>query len=193
MEISRFCCVDRVAIAGFGGYRSRIVPLGFAGSGQATVEERMSEAVSSKKKPLFLGGLFALVLVGVLLVVGWQQAIWPLNQASERALTRRAQYFWDMKTSGDSLGAYNMMAESFRRRVTPAGFSRQGAGLVIHTGVDIQEVEIDEDEGVALVSGELRYRFNKKAFVDEEVSAGLQERWIFENGAWYRWPVGARG
>jgi hypothetical protein len=151
----------------------------------------MSEAVSSKRVPLILGGLVATMVLAVGSAWAWQQAIWPLNQASEKALARRAQYFWDLKTSGDVAGAYQYMAEAYRRRVTPAGFGREGQGLVIHTGASVQAVHIDE--AGAKVDVELRHRFNKPHFADMESTSLIAERWVFENGAWYRWPFGFRG
>jgi len=159
---------------------------------EATVERGVSEAVPSRK-PLLLGGVVLVVALSVALAVAWSQAIWPLNQASEKALSRRAQYFWDLKTSGDTLGAYAYMAESYRRRVTPAGFARLGQGLVIHTGATVKDVEVDEEAAVAEVDIELRHRFNKEHFVDMETTSNVTERWILENGAWYRWPFGFRG
>lgn len=153
----------------------------------------MSEAESTKRKPLIIGGLLGLVFLGAAAVVGWSQAIWPLNQGSETALSRRAQYYWDMKTSGDTLGAYELMAKAYRRRVTPAGFSRIGQGLVIHTGAKVQGVAIAEDADVAEVEIELKHRFNREHFVDMEAASTITERWVFEDGGWYRWPFGHRG
>ena len=104
------------------------------------------------------------------------------------ALARRAQRFWDLKLSGDTLGAYDYMAESYRRRVTPIGFSRQGAGLVVHTGAKVQTVRIDEKSGE--VDVELKHIFNKEHFEKMETTSVVTERWVFENGGWYRWPMG---
>jgi len=127
-------------------------------------------------------------VVGVAAVAGWRYAIWPLNQQSEVALARRAQRFWDLKLSGDTLGAYGYMAESYRRRITPAGFGRQGMGLVIHTGAKVQDVRIDDKGGQVEI--ELKHVFNKEHFAKQESTSTITERWVFENGAWYRWPMG---
>jgi len=158
---------------------------------EATVEGGMSEAVSSKRAPLILGSSVAAIVLTAGLGAAWYQAIWPLNQHSEKALARRAQYFWDLKTSGDVSGAYQYMAEAYRRRVTPAGFGREGQGLVIHTGAAVQGVHLDE--AGAEVDVELKHRFNKPHFADMESTSLVSERWVFENGAWYRWPFGFRG
>ncbi len=158
---------------------------------EAMTEGGMSEAVPSKRKPLLVGGLLGAVVLAAALAIGWSQAIWPLNQTSPTALSRRAQQFWDLKTAGDVLGAYSYMAESYRRRVAPAGFGRQGQGLVIHTGAAVQEVEIDGETASVLI--ELKHRFNKPHFADMETTSDITERWVFENGAWYRWPFGLRG
>ena len=39
------------------------------------------------------------------------------------------------------------MAESYRRRVSPSGFSREGSGLVVHTGAKVLGVRLDDKEG----------------------------------------------
>ena len=162
-----------------------------ASAADATIEGGMSEAVPSNRKPLLLGGLLAVVVLAAALVLGWTQAIWPLNQTSPKALSRRAQQFWDLKTAGDVLGAYSYMAEAYRKRVAPAGFGREGQGLVIHTGAAVREVEVDGQ--TANVQIELKHRFNKPHFADMETTSNITERWVFENGAWYRWPFGFRG
>ena len=132
--------------------------------------------------------MLAVAIVGVASLAGWRYAVWPLNQHSEVALARRAQRFWDLKLSGDTLGAYDYMAESYRRRVTASGFSRQGAGLVVHTGAKVQTVRIDEKGGE--VDIELKHIFNKEHFEKMENTSVVTERWVFENGGWYRWPMG---
>lgn len=127
-------------------------------------------------------------IVGVTGFAGWSYAIWPLNQHSEVALARRAQRFWDLKLSGDTLGAYEYMAESYRRRITPSGFSRQGAGMVVHTGAKVDTVRIDDKGGQ--VDIELKHILNKEHFDKMEATSHVTERWVFENGEWYRWPMG---
>lgn len=129
-----------------------------------------------------------LVVVGIAGAAAWRQAIWPLNQHSEIALARRAQRFWDLKLAGDSIGAYNYMAESYRRRVTPSGFAREGGGLVIHTGARVRDVRIDERGGAVEI--ELKHILNKEHFDKTEVTSIVTERWVFENQGWYRWPLG---
>jgi hypothetical protein len=119
---------------------------------------------------------------------GWRYAIWPLNQHSEVALARRAQRFWDLKLSGDTLGAYDYMAESYRRRVTPTGFAREGMGFVVHTGAKVESVHIDDKGGEVQV--ELKHILNKPPFDKTETTSMVTERWVFENGEWYRWPMG---
>lgn len=126
-------------------------------------------------------------VIGVAGVAGWRYAIWPLNQHSEVALARRAQRFWDLKLSGDTLGAYSYMAESYRRRISPAGFGRQ-TGLVVHTGAKVQDVRIDDKGGEVEI--ELKHVLNHEYFAKQEATSRVTERWVFENGAWYRWPMG---
>ncbi|HEY8514992.1 MAG TPA: hypothetical protein VIS07_05740 [Candidatus Binatia bacterium] len=132
------------------------------------------------------GGVVVLLLIVAATAIAWQNGIWPLNQRSEAALARRAQRFWDLKISGDTLGAYNYMAEAYRRRVKPDGFARIGGGLVIHTGAKVKSVQLDDKGGI--VELELRYVVNRKHFADMENTAQVKERWVFENGAWHRWP-----
>jgi hypothetical protein len=121
----------------------------------------------------------------------WQAAIWPFNQSSERALERRAQQFWDMKISGDAMGAYELMAESYRRRVTPSGFVRGGGGPVEYRGAKVRSVQVDGAQ--AQVELDIQYVFNKPHFRDTEATSQASERWVFENGAWYRWPPLSNG
>lgn len=132
--------------------------------------------------------LAVVAIVGVGGLAGWRFAVWPLNQHSEVALARRAQRFWDLKLSGDTLGAYDYMAGSFRRRITPTGFSQQGLGLVVHTGAKVQKVRIDDRGGEVEI--ELRHIFNREHFDKTEATSIITERWVFENGGWYRWPMG---
>lgn len=147
--------------------------------------------LSRTRYPLRIAGV--LLLLSVAIAFGWKQAIWPLNQHSELALARRAQRFWDLKLSGDSLGAYQYMAESYRRRITPVGFAKADQGIVVHTGALVKTVRLDESGGVVEI--ELRHILNKEHFEKSEVTSVVQERWLYENGAWYRWPPGsaARG
>jgi len=143
-------------------------------------------AVSGRKAKLALISGFALMVGAAIVLSAWQNGIWPLNQRSEEALARRAQQFWDLKISGDTIGAYGFMAGSYRRRVTPDGFARLGGGLVIHTGAAVKAVHVDEKGGT--VDLELRYVLNKDHFVGMETTAQVKERWVFEDGAWHRWP-----
>lgn len=136
-----------------------------------------------------MAALAVVAIVGLAGFAGWRYAIWPLNQHSEVALARRAQQFWDLKLSGDNLGAYDYMAESYRRRVSPTGFSREGSGLVVHTGAKVQDVRIDEKGGEVEI--ELKHIFNKEHFAKAENTSMIKERWVFENGGWYRWPMGS--
>ena len=76
---------------------------------------------------------------------------------SEEALAERAQFYWDLKIAGDVTGAYEYMAETFRRRVTPGQFAKEGA-RVIRTGARVQEVSLDEKGG--LVQLALSHRFD---------------------------------
>jgi hypothetical protein len=137
----------------------------------------------------YLGvALLVIATVSVAGFAGWRYAIWPLNQHSEVALARRAQRFWDLKLSGDTLGAYDYMAESYRRRITPSGFGREGQGLVIHTGAKVQSVQLDDKGGAVQI--ELKHILNKEPFDKTEATSVITERWVFENGEWYRWPMG---
>lgn len=141
------------------------------------------------RRKYFWAALAVVAIVGLAGFAGWRYAVWPLNQHSEVALARRAQQFWDLKLSGDTLGAYEYMAESYRRRVTPTGFSREGSGLVVHTGAKVQDVRIDEKGGEVEI--ELKHIFNKEHFDKTETTSLIKERWVFENGGWYRWPMGS--
>lgn len=143
--------------------------------------------MATRRKYLWVT-LSVLAMVSVAGFAGWRYAIWPLNQHSEVALARRAQRFWDLKLSGDTLGAYDYMAESYRRRVTPTGFARQGMGLVVHTGAKVESVRIDDKGGEVQV--ELKHILNKPPFDKTETTSMVTERWVFENGEWYRWPMG---
>lgn len=89
--------------------------------------------------------------------------------------------------SGDTLGAYEYMAESYRRRVSPSGFSREGSGLVVHTGAKVLGVRLDDKGGEVQI--ELKHIFNKEHFDKSELTSTIKERWVFENGGWYRWPM----
>jgi hypothetical protein len=122
--------------------------------------------------------------------VMWQRGVWPLNQQSANALARRAQYYWDLRIAGDTLGAYQYMSEAYRRRVTPAAFAKEG-GRVVRTGATVKSVSLDEAGG--LVQIELRYRFAHPNFEKVENSATVTERWVFENGGWFRWPPDLEG
>jgi len=143
--------------------------------------------LAARRKYLWVA-LALVAVVGVTGLAAWRYAVWPLNQHSEVALARRAQRFWDLKLSGDMLGAYDYMAESYRRRTTPTGFTRQGMGLVIHTGAKVQDVRLDDKGGEVEI--ELKHVFNKEHFDKTEAVSTVTERWVFENGGWYRWPMG---
>lgn len=130
----------------------------------------------------------ALVVIGAAACVAYYAAIWPLNQRSEAALTRRAQQYWDYKVAGDPARAYELMASSYRRRVPLAGFANQPASGVSHTGARVLATRIDGDG--ASVDVELRYRAIHPRFSSMETTSVITERWIFEGNAWYRWPVG---
>lgn len=141
------------------------------------------------RRKYLTGSLAVLMIVGAAGFAGWQLAIWPLNQHSEIALARRAQRFWDLKLSGDTRGAYDYMIESYRRRVSEAGFAREGVGLVVHTGAKVLSTRLVADD-TGEVQLELKYIVNKEHFNKAEVNSVVTERWVFEDGSWYRWPVG---
>lgn len=136
--------------------------------------------------PKLLGLAAAIALLGGAFVLAWNAAIWPLNQHSAKALERRAQYFWDLRISGDAMGAYQYMTDSYRRRVTPTGFARSGAGLVQWTKAAVKGVTLDEKGG--LVDVELTYRVAKPGFKAMESTDVARERWVIEGGGWHRWP-----
>ena len=159
-------------------------------SGSADVAVgRGAKHTAATRKTVLAAVVVALAVIAVG-GIAWQRAIWPLNQGSAAALARRAQYFWDLRLSGDSLGAYNYMVESYRRRVDPVGFART-PGMVVWTGAKVKDVRLDEKGG--LVDIELKYRLARKNFADMESSNVVTERWIIEDGAWHRWPPEAGG
>ena len=147
---------------------------------EATVEGGMSEAVPSKRKPILLGGLVAVGVLTAGLSFAWTQAVWPLNQESSTALERRAQQFWDLKTSGDMLAAYGYMADAYRRRVTPGAFARSTVGKVIHTRGTVLDVELEGP--AANVDIELKYRFDHGVFAKMENVSKVRDRWVLESG-----------
>lgn len=152
-----------------------------AGKGPAGLA---SSAVGGKSRAGgYAAAAVALAILG--LGLGWAQAIWPLNQQSSKALARRAQSFWDMRLSGDSMGAYDYMTEAYRRRVDPAGFARSG-GIVVWTKAAVKDVQIDDKGG--LVDLDITYKIAKPGLTDLETTNTVRERWILENGGWYRWP-----
>jgi hypothetical protein len=146
----------------------------------------------SEEQPKKAGSPAVWLVVGALLlggtIVSWERGWIGPDQMTEEALVQRAQLFWDRKTSGDTMGAYEMMAESYRKRVGPQGFASFGQGLIIHTGATVQSATLDDAGGV--VTLELRHIFNKPAFRDLENQSMISERWVFEDGAWHRWPPG---
>jgi hypothetical protein len=124
-------------------------------------------------------------LLAIGLGLAWRAAIWPLNQDSAPALERRAQLFWDFRLAGDPASAYDYMMESYRRRVTPSAFA-SGGGMVVYTGAQVKGITLDDKGG--LVDIEIKYRIARKGFSDLESTSVIKERWVLENGAWYRWP-----
>ena len=152
------------------------------GAGTGAVGEAKASVL---RRPVVLAGITALVLLALAFGVAWRAAIWPLNQQSDKALARRAQLFWDLRLSGDALGAYEYMMEAYRRRVDGNGFARSG-GIVMWTGAEVKNVTLDEKGG--LVDIEIRYRIAKGKLAEKESSNVIRERWVLENGEWYRWP-----
>jgi hypothetical protein len=149
--------------------------------------DRVTVGAGSGGRRLLLVGVLA---VAVVLAVGTAIALRSgllFDQTSPEALTRRAQLFWDLRLAGDNAGAYDLMAASYRRRVTPAQFAREGASL-IRTGAKVRAVEIDDKGGVVEV--ELKSRVADEKFAELENTGIARERWVLEDGAWYRWPPG---
>jgi len=160
-----------------------------AESGVIATDSR-AEPLAGKRRQVIIAALAACAILGVAVALASSFAIWPFNQHSAKALERRAQYYWDLRISGDTLGAYQYMAESYRRRVTPDGFARQG-GSVVWTGAKVKSVTLDDAGG--LVDIDLKYRFEQPNFSAMENEGTVRERWVFENGAWFRWPPGTEG
>lgn len=141
------------------------------------------------------GARLALVLMVALVVAGvgawaWSEAIWPLNQGSARALERRAQEYWDLQVAGDKFGAYQYLAESYRKRVTPSAFSTEGSSIV-WTSAQLKKVQLDGSS--AQIELNLKYRFLHPKYDFGTAETNSNERWVFENGGWYRWPPGLGG
>lgn len=141
--------------------------------------------LSRVRRPALLGAVTAIAILAVAGAFAWQAAIWPLNQQSAKALARRAQYFWDLRLSGDTVGAYQYMMEAYRRRVDESGFARSG-GIVVWTKAKVKDVTLDEKGG--LVDIEITYRVAKPGLSDLESSNIVRERWVLENDEWHRWP-----
>jgi hypothetical protein len=162
-----------VGVVGWASVKTGERPVGLA-----------SSAVGEKSRSGALGAAVA-ALALLALALGWYGAVWPLNQQSSKALVRRAQSFWDMRLSGDSLGAYAYMTDAYRRRVAPAGFARSG-GIVVWTKAAVKDVQLDEKGG--LVDLDVTYKIAKAGLSDLETTNTVRERWVLENGGWYRWP-----
>ena len=156
---------------------------GVVEAGKRQVGMAASVARGESRKGIAAAALAALALLA--LGIAWYEAIWPLNQQSPKALARRAQAFWDMRLSGDSMGAYDYMTEAYRRRVDPAGFARTG-GIVVWTKAAVKDVLIDDKGG--LVDLDITYKIAKPGLTDLETTNTVRERWILENGGWHRWP-----
>lgn len=149
----------------------------------------LSAAGRGREKSLQAGNAAKLIAaVGVLAVVGVAAWTWiapMLDSTSEQALARRAQLFWDLKVAGDTLGAYDLMSATYRRRVTPAQFAREG-GRVVRTGATVKGVTLDDSGG--LVDVEMSWRFAHPNFAELDQKSVSRERWVLEDGSWYRWP-----
>lgn len=147
----------------------------------------MREGAVVRSRGVLFAGLAGAALVAALGLALWRSGAFVSDPTSEEALARRAQLFWDLEISGDTKGAWELMVSTFRRRVTPAQFARQG-GRVIRTGARVKSVKLD-DKG-ALVDVELRWRFAHPNFQEIEHKQTIRDRWVLEDGAWYRWPPG---
>ena len=156
---------------------------GVVETGRVPVALASSEIGSKRSRKGMLAAVAGLALLA--LGFAWYEAIWPLNQQSAKALGRRAQHFWDMRLAGDSMGAYAYMTEAYRRRVDPAGFARSG-GIVVWTKATVKDVGLDDKGG--LVDLEITYKIAKPGLTDLETKNVVRERWVQENGGWYRWP-----
>jgi hypothetical protein len=141
---------------------------------------------SGGRRLAFLGAAVLAIVVALGVAVAWKGGS-LFDQTSPEALQRRAQLFWDLQIAGDNAGAYELMASSFRRRVTPAQFKREAASIV-RTGATVKSVEVNEKGG--LVEVELASRLTDPKFADLENKGTARERWVIEDGAWYRWPPG---
>jgi len=148
------------------------------------------ELLGGKRRQVLIAALALCVVVAIGVVVASSLAIWPFNQHSAKALERRAQYYWDLRISGDILGAYQYMAETYRRRVEVSGFAREG-GSVVWTGAKVRSVTLDDAGGLVEIT--LKYRFQQPNFAGMENESTVKERWVFENGTWFRWPPGSEG
>ena len=153
-----------------------------SGVGQKSV----SASTETGGKTLLFAGLGVAAVVLALGVFLWKGNPF-VDQTSAEALQRRAQLFWDLRLAGDTLGAYNMMAASYRRRSTPAQFAREGSSIA-RTGAVVKGVKLDDKGG--LVDVELKARLADAKFSALENTGTVRERWVLEDGAWYRWPPG---
>ncbi len=151
------------------------------------VEAIVREGAVVRTRGLLFAVLTGAVLLGALALILWRGGPGVFDQTSDAALARRAQLYWDLEVTGDTKGAWELMVSAFRRRVTPAQFARQG-GRVIRTGARVKSVE--RDEKGALVEVELRWRFAHPNFAEIEHEQTIRDRWVLEDGAWYRWPPG---
>jgi hypothetical protein len=149
-------------------------------------EKSVSASTATGGKTLVFAGLGVAAIVLALGVFLWKGNPF-VDQTSADALSRRAQLFWDLRIAGDTLGAYNLMAASYRRRSTPAQFAREGSSIA-RTGATVKGVKLDDKGG--LVEVELKTRLVDPKFSVLENTGTARERWVLEDGAWYRWPPG---
>lgn len=157
--------------------------VGACGADNGVIGEVKGTSFSRSSLVAIVGGLTLLLVVAF--AAAWQAAIWPLNQQSEKALVRRAQLYWDSQVSGDSLGAYELMMETYRRRVDPSGFVKSN-GIVVVSDAQVKGVTLDEKGG--LVDVELKYHLAKGKLSELTSTTQVRERWVIEDGRWYRWP-----
>ena len=72
--------------------------------------------------------------------------------------------------------------------MSPTTFGSESANIV-WTSAEIKKVELDEASARVVLA--LKYRCLHPKYDFGAAETNSTERWVFENGGWYRWPMGS--